>query len=177
MSQPTRPICLLVVDDHPVIREGIGAVIAEQRDMTVVGEAGDGIEALSLFEQHRPDVTLMDLKMPRMSGLAAITEMKKRVPSACIIVLTTYRGDVQALQALKAGASGYLLKNMIRKDLLAAIRDAHAGKVCVAPETAVELSSRMTGDQLSPREAQIIGEVAAGGANKQIADRLCRKKR
>jgi len=173
MPQPNdRPIRLLVVDDHPMMRAGIGAVVGAQADMTVVAEAGDGVEALALFDQHAPDVTLMDLQMPRMNGLAAIGAIRARDPAARIIVLTTYRGDVNALRALKAGASGYLLKNTIRKDLVAAIRDVHVGKRFIAPEMALELSRRVTDEQLSPREMEVIGEVAAGGANKQVADRL-----
>lgn len=167
-----RPIRLLVVDDHPMIRSGIAAVIADQPDMTLVAEAGDGIEALAMFEQHRPDVTLMDLQMPRMNGLAAIEEILKRRPTARIVVLTTYRGDAQALRALKAGASGYLLKNMIRKDFVAAVREVHAGRRYIAPEMARELSAHVTDEALSAREVEVIGEVAAGGANKQVADRL-----
>jgi two-component system, NarL family, response regulator len=169
-SEP--PIRLLVVDDHPMIRSGIAAVIADQPDMALVAEAGDGIEALAMFEQHRPDVTLMDLQMPRMNGTAAIEEIRKRAPAARIVVLTTYRGDVQALRALKAGASGYLLKNMIRKDFVQAVREVHAGRRFIAPEMARELSAHVIDDVLSPREVEVIAEVAAGGANKQVADRL-----
>ncbi|HSI49482.1 MAG TPA: response regulator transcription factor [Ideonella sp.] len=173
MSETTdRPIRLLVVDDHPMVRAGIGAVIAGQPDMTLVGEAGDGIEALALFEQHRPDVTLMDLQMPRMNGMAAMGEMLSRDPAARIVVLTTYRGDVQALRALKIGASGYLLKNTLRKELVAAVRTVHGGKRFIAPEVAQELSLRLADEALSPREVDVITQVAAGGANKQVADRL-----
>lgn len=167
-----RPIRILVVDDHPMVRMGIAAVIAGQPDMTLVGEAGDGVEALSLFEQHSPDVTLMDLQMPRMNGMVSMGEILRRKPKARVLVLTTYRGDVQALRALKTGASGYLLKNTIRKELVAAVRDVHAGKRFIAPEVALELSLRVTEDALSPREMEVIGEVAAGGANKRVADRL-----
>lgn len=155
-----------------MVRAGIGAVIAGQPDMTLVGEAGDGIEALALFEQHRPDVTLMDLQMPRMNGMAAMGEMLSRDPAARIVVLTTYRGDVQALRALKIGASGYLLKNTLRKELVAAVRTVHGGKRFIAPEVAQELSLRLADEALSPREVDVITQVAAGGANKQVADRL-----
>lgn len=173
MSEPhDRPIRLLVVDDHPMVRAGIAAVISGQPDMALVAEAGDGIEALALFEQHKPDVTLMDLQMPRMNGMAAMGEMLSRDPSARIVVLTTYRGDVQALRALKIGASGYLLKNALRKELVAAVHAVHGGKRFIAPEVAQELSLRLTDEALSPREVEVIGEVAAGGANKQVADRL-----
>jgi len=167
-----RLIRLLIVDDHPMIREGIRAIVATEPDMVLVGEASDGVEALELFELHRPDVTLMDLQMPRLSGLGAIEEMRKRDSAARIVVLTTYRGDVQALRALKAGAVGYLLKNMIRKDFVAAVREVHAGGRYIAPEIARDLSLRMTEEQLSPREVEVIDEVAAGGSNKVVAARL-----
>jgi DNA-binding NarL/FixJ family response regulator len=169
---PDRPIRLLVVDDHPMVRTGIGAVISGQSDMTLVAEAEDGLQAVALFEQHRPDVTLMDLQMPNMNGMVAMGEILKRWPSARIIVLTTYRGDVQALRALKIGAWGYLLKNTLRKELVTAVRDVFAGKRYVAAEVALELSRRVTDEALSAREVEVLAEVAAGGANKQVADRL-----
>ena len=166
------PIRILIADDHPLIRVGIGAVIASQSDMTLVAEAGDGEEALVLFDQHRPDVTLLDLQMPRLNGLAVISEIRTRAPAARILVLTTYRGDVQALRALKAGAAGYLLKNTLRKDLVTAIREVHAGNRFVSPEMAQELAVRVTDEQLSPRELEVIAQVATGADNKQIAIRL-----
>lgn len=167
-----RPIRLLVVDDHPMVRTGIGAVISGQPDMTLVAEAEDGLEAVAMYERHRPDVTLMDLQMPRMNGMVAMGEILKRWPWARIVVLTTYRGDVQALRALKIGAWGYLLKNTLRKELVCAVRDVAAGKRYVAAEVALELSRRVTDEALSAREVEVLGEVAAGGANKQVADRL-----
>lgn len=166
------PIRLLVVDDHPMVRAGIGAIIAGQPDMILVGEASDGLEALTLFERLQPDITLMDLQMPRMNGMTAMAGILGRAPAARIVVLTTYRGDVQALRALKGGASGYLLKNAIRKEFVTAVRTVHAGGRFIAPEVALELSLRVTEDGLSPREVEVIGEVAAGGPNKQVADRL-----
>jgi DNA-binding NarL/FixJ family response regulator len=169
---PERPIRLLVVDDHPMVRTGIGAVVSGQADMTLVAEAEDGLEAVAMFDRHRPDVTLMDLQMPRMNGMVAMGEILKRWPSARIVVLTTYRGDVQALRALKIGASGYLLKNTLRKELVSAVRDVHAGRRYVAAEVALELSRRVADEALSAREVEVLGEVAAGGANKQVADRL-----
>lgn len=171
-GSPERPIRLLVVDDHPIVRTGIGAVISGQPDMTLLAEAEDGLEAVAMYERHRPDVTLMDLQMPRMNGMVAMGEILKRWPSARIVVLTTYRGDVQALRALKIGAWGYLLKNTLRKELVSAVRDVHAGRRYVAAEVALELSRRVTDEALSPREVEVLGEVAAGGANKQVADRL-----
>jgi two-component system NarL family response regulator len=171
-DNPAPPLRVLVADDHPLVLAGIGAVISEQPDMRVVAEAGDGIEAVTLFRAHSPDVTLIDLQMPRMNGLAAIEEIRSGAPRARILVLTTYRGDMQALRAIKAGATGYLLKTMIRRELVVAIRDVHAGKRYIAPEVALELSVRLSDDHLSPREVDVIGAVAAGGDNKQVAHRL-----
>lgn len=171
-ESPDRPIRLLVVDDHPMVRTGIGAVIAGQPDMTLVAEAEDGLEAVAMYERHRPDVILMDLQMPRMNGMVAMGEILQRWPWARIVVLTTYRGDVQALRALKIGAWGYLLKNTLRKELVCAVRDVAAGRRYVAAEVALELSRRVTDEALSAREVEVLGEVAAGGANKQVADRL-----
>jgi len=171
-SHAAVPIRVLVADDHPLMLAGIGAVITEHPDMTVVGEAADGIEAVAQFVAQRPDVTVIDLQMPRMNGLAAIEEIRSRAPYARIIVLTTYRGDMQALRAIKAGATGYLLKTMIRKELAGAVRDVHAGRRHIAPEVAFELSVRLSDDQLSPREVDVIGAVAVGGDNKQVAQRL-----
>lgn len=171
-TTPERPIRLLVVDDHPMVRMGIASMIAGQEDMTLVAEAEDGLEAVSMFERHAPDVTLLDLQMPNMNGMVALGGILKRWPSARIVVLTTYRGDVQALTALKLGAWGYLLKNTLRKELLGAVRDVHAGKRFVAAEVALELSRRVTEEPLSSREIEVLGEIAAGGGNKQVADRL-----
>jgi two-component system, NarL family, response regulator len=173
MPDPSRPpIRILAADDHPLILAGIGAVIAEQPDMTLVAEANDGIEAVTLFKQHRPDVVLIDLQMPRMNGLAAIADIRIRAPETRILVLTTFRGDMQALRAIKAGATGYLLKTMIRKELVTAIREIHAGRRYIAAEVALELSVRTIDEALSPREVEVIGEVAAGRDNKQVAQRL-----
>lgn len=166
------PIRVLAADDHPLILTGIGAVVAEQPDMSLVAAAADGVEAVALFEEHRPDIVLLDLQMPRMNGLVAIAEIRRRVPDARIIVLTTYRGDVQALRAIKAGAMGYLLKTMIRKELVTAIREVHAGRHHVTPEVAMELSARVAEPPLSPRELQVMRALATGVENKEIAERL-----
>ncbi len=171
-DQSSSPIRILAADDHPLILAGIGAVIAEQPDMTLVAEANDGIEAVTLFKKLRPDVVLIDLQMPRMNGLAAIADIRIRAPETRILVLTTFRGDMQALRAIKAGATGYLLKTMIRKELVTAIREIHAGRRYIAAEVALELSVRTIDEALSPREVEVIGEVAAGRDNKQVAQRL-----
>jgi DNA-binding NarL/FixJ family response regulator len=160
------------VDDHPLLREGIAAVLANETDMVVVAEAGNGREAVDQFRAHRPDVTLMDLQMPEMNGTDAILAIRKDYPEARIIVLTTYSGDAQAVRALKAGASGYLLKNMVRKELVETIRSVHDGKKRIPPEIAVEMAEHHTDDALTEREIEVLREVAAGKANKVVALRL-----
>jgi len=145
----TQAIRILTVDDHQLLREGIAAVLDGQPDMTLVGQASNGREAIEGFRQHRPDVTLMDLRMPDMSGIEAIAEIRAEFPNARIIVLTTYAGDVQAAAALKAGASGYLLKNLLRKELLETIRAVHAGKRRVLPEIATEIAEHVADDSLT----------------------------
>jgi DNA-binding NarL/FixJ family response regulator len=165
-------IRVLIVDDHPLLREGVVAVLQEQPDISVVAEATGGAEAIELFRQHRPDVTLMDLRMPDMSGTAAITAIRAEFPSARIVVLTSYAGDVHAVGALKAGASAYLLKNMLRKELLDTIRAVHAGKRRVPPEIAVEIAEHAADDALTEREIQVLRRVGAGLSNKQIALQL-----
>ena len=166
------PIRILTVDDHPVLREGIAAAIARQKDMLLVAEANDGKEAIELFRVHQPDITLMDLQMPEMSGIEAITAIRKDFPDARIIVLTTYSGDAQATRAFRAGASGYLLKNMLRKELVETIRTVHSGKKRIPAEIAREMAEHHIDDALSEREMEVLREVAAGNANKIIANHL-----
>ena len=168
----TRAIRVLTVDDHQLLREGIAAVLEGQPDMVLIGQASNGREAIESFRQHRPDVTLMDLRMPDMSGIEAITAIRAEFPNARIIVLTTYAGDVQAAAALKAGASGYLLKNLVRKELLETIRVVHAGKRRVPPEIATEIAEHVADDALTEREIEVLRRVAAGKSNKVIAAEL-----
>jgi DNA-binding NarL/FixJ family response regulator len=168
----TKIIKVLAVDDHPLLREGIAAVIEGEEDMELVAEATNGHEAIELFRDHRPDVTLMDLQMPGMSGIDAIVAIRAEFPNARFVVLTTYQGDVQAFRALKAGASGYLLKNMLRKELLDTIRAVDAGRRRIPPEIAAELADHVTEDALSDREAEVLRRVATGNSNKIIGAQL-----
>jgi len=166
----SRQIRILTVDDHPVLREGIAAIVATEPDMIVVAEAGNGREAIELYRVHRPDITLMDLQMPLMDGTDAITAIRVDFPHARIIVLSTYSGDAQAVRALNAGASGYLLKSMVRKELAETIRSVHAGKKRIPPEVAIKMAEHHSDDALTGREIEILRQVAAGNANKTIAD-------
>jgi DNA-binding NarL/FixJ family response regulator len=172
VSEDHKTIRVLMVDDHPLLREGITAVIEGQPDLEVVGEATNGREAVELFRTCQPDIVLMDLQMPVMGGLEAISAIRSEFPKARIVVLTTYKGDTQALRAFKAGAAGYLLKNMLRKDLLETIRSVHAGHRRIPPEIANEIAEHHTDDALSQREIEVLQRVAAGGANKIIAGEL-----
>lgn len=167
-----RQIRILTVDDHPVLREGIAAIVAGESDLVIVAEAGNGREAIDQFRVHRPDITLMDLQMPVMNGTEAIAAICSDFPDARIIVLTTYSGDVQAVRALKAGACGYILKSMVRKELGETIRTVHAGRKKIPAEIAVEMAEHHSDDALTERETEILREVAAGNANKIIADNL-----
>jgi DNA-binding NarL/FixJ family response regulator len=165
-------IRILTVDDHPMLREGIAAVLASEEDMVLVAEASNGREAVEQFRANRPDVTLMDVQMPEVNGIDAIVRIRQEFPNACIIVLTTYSGDVQATRAFKAGASGYLLKNMVRKELIDTIRTVHSGKKRIPPEIAVEMAEHHSDDALTEREIEVLREVAAGNANKMVAQLL-----
>ena len=170
-STPNK-IRILTVDDHPLILEGITNVLQRQPDMEVVGEASDGYEAIEAFAKCRPDVTLVDLQMPGMNGIDTIIAILEKWPSARCVVLTTYAGDVQATRALKAGAKGYLLKSMLRKDLVETIRIVHSGKSRIPAEIASELASHLTSDALSAREIEVLRMVGEGCSNKIVADHL-----
>ena len=172
MTDGSARIRVLAVDDHVLIREGIAVLLGDEPDMTLVAEASNGREAIQQFRTHRPDVTIMDLQMPEMNGLDAITAIRGEFRDAKIIVLTTYKGDVQILRALKAGAQGYLLKNTIHKELVDTIRAVHAGKKALSPEASYEIAEHATDDALTPAEINVLRLIAAGNANKQIADRL-----
>lgn len=164
-----KPITVLVVDDHPLIREGISAVVGGVDDISVVGEASNGLEAIRLYRATQPDVTLMDVQMPELNGIGAINSIMSEFPQARIAVLTTYRGDVRALQAIKAGARGYLLKSTLRHELIETIRALAVGKRHFPPEIAAELAANIDQDGLSPREVQVLQQVANGLSNKELA--------
>jgi DNA-binding NarL/FixJ family response regulator len=168
----TRQIKILTVDDHPILREGIASIIQGEKDMVVVGEASNGREAIKVFRSKRPDVTLMDLQMPELNGIAAIATIRQEHPQARIIALTTYEGDVLTRRALKAGATGYILKDMIRTELLEAIRAVHLGRKYIPQKIAAELLEHYAEDDLSEREIEVLREVARGTSNKIIASHL-----
>jgi DNA-binding NarL/FixJ family response regulator len=165
-------IKVLTVDDHPLVRDGISFSIQAESDMLVVAEAATGQEAIDLFRLHRPDVTLMDLQMPGMNGIDAMLVIREEFPTARIIVITTYSGDVQAARALKAGAAGYLLKGTMRKELADTIRRVHAGQRRIPYEVAAGIAEHVNSDNLTAREIEVLRNVAAGSSNKRIGDSL-----
>ena len=167
-----KPIRILCVDDHPVIREGLAAIIGTQTDMCVVGHAGDGQMASKEYAKHQPDVVLMDLCMPGMGGVEATKRIRQDFPSARIIVLTTYEGDEDIHRALEAGARAYLLKNMVQQEMLQAIRTVVAGKKYIPPPVAVRLAEHTPRIALSPRELEVLTHIAGGLRNKEIGSRL-----
>jgi DNA-binding NarL/FixJ family response regulator len=172
MSSTPKPIRIALVDDHPILRQGIAALISDQPDLQLVGQASNGLEAIEQFRLHRPDVMLMDLQMPGMNGIDAMSAIRGEFPDARFVVLTTYTGDVQIVRALKAGARAYLLKSLLHRELLDTIRSVHAGHKRIPPEIAAELADHAADDQLTPREIEVLRLVAAGNANKIVADQL-----
>ena len=172
MPSDAGVIRILTVDDHALLRKGIAALVNAEPDMKLVAEASNGAQAITEFKKHRPDVTLMDLQMPEMSGIEATIAIRGDFPNARIIVLTTYPGDVQVVRALKAGARAYLLKDQVNTDLPEVIRAVHAGQRRIPPEVAAELAEHTAEDDLSSREIDVLRLVAAGNANKEIASKL-----
>jgi DNA-binding NarL/FixJ family response regulator len=172
VSSDTKTIRVLAADDHALLLQGIASLVNAEPDMALVAQAGTGREAIEQFRLHRPDITLMDLQMPGMGGLEAITGIRDEFPDARIVVLTTYSGDVQALRALRAGARGYLLKGHVHIDLLETIRAVNAGEKRVPPEVATELAGYAGTEKLTPREIEVLRRIADGNANKEIATQL-----
>jgi DNA-binding NarL/FixJ family response regulator len=168
----SNQIRLLVVDDHNIVRSGLTALIGTEPDMTVVAEATNGQQAIDLFRQHQPDVTLMDLRLPLIGGVEAITSIRKEFPTARIIVLTTYDGDEDIYRALQAGACGYLLKGMLADELLEAIRAVHSGLRRIPAAVAQRLADRMGGPELTPREVEVLNLIVKGNSNKEIGAAL-----
>jgi DNA-binding NarL/FixJ family response regulator len=171
MTQDSR-IRVLVVDDHELFRQGIAGLLEFEPDMVVVAEAGNGREAVELFRRHRPDVTVMDLQMPDMTGLEAITAIRAEFPDARVLVLTTYAGDVQVTRALQAGASGYLLKSTLSVELMATIRAVHRGRKVLSPEISSDLAEHAAQEVLTPIEVRVLRLVAEGNSNKEIGSLL-----
>jgi DNA-binding NarL/FixJ family response regulator len=172
MTNGPHQITILVVDDHPLLRDGIAALIGSEPDMTMVGACSTGRDAIQQFRERRPDVTLMDLQMPGINGVDAILAIRGEFPQARIIVLSSYAGDAQVMRALRAGASGYLVKNHVHNDLLETIRSVHAGQKTISPEVSIELARHAMDAQLTPAEIDVLRLIAAGNGNRQIADQL-----
>ena len=171
MTEPAH-IRILSVDDHPLLREGIATIIKMQPDMVLVAQSCNGTEAIQHYRTHRPDVTLMDLRLPDLSGIDAMIAIRAEFPDARVIILTTFEGDVEIQRALEAGARGYLLKNMPPSELAEVIRQVHAGKKRVPPEVASHLAEHMSDEALTPREIDVLQQIAGGNRNRDIGDRL-----
>ena len=172
MIDEASPIRILVADDHPIVREGVAALVGGQPDMSIVGQASNGREAIQQFRAQQPEVTLMDIQMPVMNGLDALITIRGEAPEARIIMLTTYAGDAQVLRAIKAGARGYLLKSSLHDELLGTIRAVHAGKKTISAEVSYELAEHASDDALTPAEIRVLRLIAEGDANKEIAKKL-----
>lgn len=172
MANAPEIIRILAVDDHPLLRKGIAALFNAEPDMKLVAEASNGVEAVEKFRAHRPDVTLMDLQLPRLNGIEAINRILSEFPDARIIVLTTYSGDAQVVRALRAGARGYILKGHVHREQLETIRTVHSGRKRIPPDIAIEIAEHATEDKLSLREIEVLRLIAAGNSNKEIGDRL-----
>ena len=172
MQSASELIRILTVDDHPILRKGIAALVNAEPDLKLVAEAANGREAIEAFRVHRPDVTLMDVQMPELDGIDTIEAIRREFPEARIIVLSTYRGDTQVLRALKAGARGYILKGYVHKELLETVRAVHAGQKRIPPELAADLAEHATDDALTEREISVLRLISSGNSNKQIGDQL-----
>jgi DNA-binding NarL/FixJ family response regulator len=172
MTSHLAPIRVILADDHPLLRQGVAALLADQPDIRLLAEASTGREAIEIFRAHRPDLALMDLQMPDMNGIDAMIAIRSEFPEARFIVLTTYTGDAQIVRALRAGARAYLLKSLLHRELLDTIRAVHAGQKRIPPEIAAELAEHATDDDLTPREVEVLRLIANGSANSMVADQL-----
>ena len=171
MSEPAR-IRVFSVDDHPLLQEGLAAIINNQPDMALIAQASTAQEGIQLFRKHRPDVTLMDLRLPDKSGIDAMIAVRAEFPEARIIMLTTFEGDVEIQRALEAGARGYMLKSMPPKDLVEVIRQVHAGKKRIPPQLAAQLAEHLSDEDLTAREIEVLSQIAGGNRNRDIAEKL-----
>ncbi len=168
----SQAIRVLITDDHPIVREGLAAIIDRREDMTTVAQAGNGQEALEMYRLHHPDVVLMDLRMPRMDGVTAITQIRQEAPDARIIVLTTFDGEEDIYRGLQAGAKAYLLKDAPREELVEAVRAVHSGQTRIPSNVAVKLATRISQSPLTPREGEVLRLMVAGNSNQEIANAL-----